>query len=150
MAREIAIRRLRSGQPAAALTLLSEAAALEDSTGIRSRPPFVPKPVHELFGEVLLQLERPREAAEQFSQSLVRAPRRPLSLLGRARALRNLGNETGAGRCYRTLLAVWHAADGQLPAVVEPRAFLARRGEPPLADPVAGPEPCDAAGPRPH
>jgi hypothetical protein len=44
------------------------------------------KPASELFGEILFELGRPREAAVQFEKALARWPNRSASRLGLARA----------------------------------------------------------------
>ena len=64
------------------------------------------KPVHELYGEILLDLGRPDEATEEFETSLLRMPRRARSLLGLARA--SAAGEPGkASETYRELTRVW-------------------------------------------
>ena len=40
------------------------------------------KPPYELYGEILMELDRPAAAAEQFETSLLRMPGRARSLLG--------------------------------------------------------------------
>ncbi len=71
-----------------AIELLREAAALEETIPLRFGPPFVDKPPYELLGEVLLEAGRAREAADAFETALARTPRRTLSMLGLAEALR--------------------------------------------------------------
>jgi predicted Zn-dependent protease len=71
-----------------AIELLRDAAALEETIPLRFGPPFVDKPSYELLGEVLLEAGRAREAADAFETALARTPRRTLSMLGLADALR--------------------------------------------------------------
>ncbi len=100
-------------------------AALEQATAREAKLPFgfgppVPvKPSHELFGEVLISLDRFAEARQQFTESLARAPRRMRSLLGLARAASKAGDDTTAARTYETLRAMWHRADPDLPERAE-------------------------------
>ncbi len=58
----------------------------EEKLGVPSGPPDDFKPAHELYGELLLQAGRPKEALEQFQISLLRTPNRAASLAGAARS----------------------------------------------------------------
>jgi len=58
----------------------------EEKLGVPSGPPEDFKPAHELYGELLLQAGKPKEALEQFQKSLLRTPNRAASLAGAARA----------------------------------------------------------------
>jgi len=69
------------------------------------------KPVHELYGEILLDLDRPEEAAEKFETSLLRMPNRPRSLLGLARAYAQTGDREEAAEAYTKLMEVWEGRD---------------------------------------
>lgn len=73
---------LQESDPQKALTVLREAAALEDSLPYDYGPPTPIKPTHELLGEVFIKLNQPEKAKEEFKQALKRAPKRRLSLLG--------------------------------------------------------------------
>ncbi len=77
---------LNRGDTDEAIRLLEEATSLEASMPLDFGPPVIVKPSHELFGEVLLKIGRPEEAAARFREALDRAPRRSLSLAGLARA----------------------------------------------------------------
>jgi tetratricopeptide (TPR) repeat protein len=118
-------------KPDEAVARLTEAAELEATMPPPSGPPEPPKPAHELLGEVLLDLGRPAEAADAFAAALRRTPRRAASLLGAARAARQLGDERTARRHYRELTAIWSAADDGHPGLAEARSFLdpARAGD---------------------
>ena len=76
---------------AKAMELMMKATALEEAMNPAYGPPGLIKPSHELFGEILLRAERPREAAEQFRVALLRQPNRARSLLGASRAAAQLG-----------------------------------------------------------
>ncbi len=65
------------------------------------------KPVHELYGEILLDLGRPADAIERFETSLLQMPNRPRSLLGVARAHAATGNDEDAAKAYEKLTEVW-------------------------------------------
>jgi tetratricopeptide (TPR) repeat protein len=72
----------------AAERLLKEATAIELSLDAPSGPPEPIKPSFELYGELLLDLNRPKEAAAQFELALGRMPNRRASLMGLARGTR--------------------------------------------------------------
>ena len=74
-------------------------------------PPAPPKPAHELLGEMLLALNQPQLARVQFELALQRAPKRALSLLGRARALEQSGNREGITEAWADLRRIWTKAD---------------------------------------
>jgi hypothetical protein len=105
-------------------------ASIERATAIEDR---FPRPVgrqhpvkssHELFGEILLDLGRPRDARTEFERALWRAANRSLSVLGLARASARIGDTAAARRQYRQFLANWRNADPGLPELKEAQAFL--------------------------
>jgi tetratricopeptide (TPR) repeat protein len=67
---------------AGAEQLLKEAAAIELTLDAPSGPPEPIKPSFELYGELLLDQGRLKDAAAQFEQSLVRMPNRRASIQG--------------------------------------------------------------------
>jgi len=103
---------------------MQEAVALERALPPPMGPAQPIKPASELFGEILLELERPREAAAAFGRALERWPNRSLTLLGLARASAALGDRASARRYYRRLLVNWRSADPGLAELKEARTFL--------------------------
>ena len=91
--------------------------------GSGNEPPPLIKPVHELFGELLMELGRPLEAIEKFERSLVRMTGRPRSHLGLARAFVATGNTMMAVRPYEKVTELW-AGHESLPGLLEARNFL--------------------------
>ena len=81
------------------------------------------KPVHELYGELLLDLDRPEEAAEMFETSLQRMAGRPRSLLGLARANAAMGNTMVALENYQKVAALWEGRSG-IAGLDEARGFV--------------------------
>jgi len=71
---------------AAAEQLLKEAVAIELTLDAPSGPTEPVKPSFELYGEMLLDQGRMKDAAVQFEQSLARTPNRRLSVQGLQRA----------------------------------------------------------------
>lgn len=107
------------------LAAIRAAAQRYDSMAFDFGPPVPLKPPHELLGEQLLQLGEPAQAVVEFQAALKKAPNRSLSLLGLARAQVAAHDAKGAAATYRKLLANWHAADADLPALAEARAHSA-------------------------
>jgi tetratricopeptide (TPR) repeat protein len=107
-----------------AIELMKKAISLEEQMGSPSGPPGLVKPSHELFGEILLRAEKPKEAVEQFQTALLRQPNRARSLLGVARAAAHSGDQRGAASAYARLLEQWQQADKELPELPEARDYL--------------------------
>jgi len=107
---------LKNGEEDAALSALSEAAALEDDMPLDFGPAWPLKPAHELYGEVMLQVDRPAEAQKQFRASLERYPARALSLLGLAKAATRSGDRAAAQEAEAHLRTIWDDAE---PAVMQ-------------------------------
>ena len=82
------------GNTSDALRFAQLAIAAEEKLGVPSGPPDDFKPAHELYGELLLQVDRPKEALEQFQTSLLRTPNRAASLADAARAQARLTART--------------------------------------------------------
>jgi tetratricopeptide (TPR) repeat protein len=80
------------------------------------------KPVHELYGELLMDLGRPAEAVSKFEASLLRMPNRPRSLLGIGRAYVALGTPMMAGDAYERVAELW-AGREDIPGMLEAREF---------------------------
>ena len=85
------------------------------------------KPVHELYGELLLELDRPTAAVEMFETSLLRMPNRPRSLLGLGRALAAAGEPEKAVVAYRQVAEMWKGRDG-VAGLDEARGFVEMGG----------------------
>jgi tetratricopeptide (TPR) repeat protein len=118
-----ALMALAAGRGDEAVLRMQEAAGLERELPPPLGPPRPIKPAAELFGEILLELRRPRDAAAEFERALLRWPNRSLALLGLARASAALGDGTSARRHYGRLLVNWRGADPGLPELQEARSF---------------------------
>ncbi len=114
-----AILLFSEGRREEALVLARQAAVVEDSLSFEFGPPVPVKPAHELVGEMLLDLRRPREAIAAFEMSLKRNPRRALSLLGLGRASTATKDPAGAMGAYGELRKMWKNADKGLPELRE-------------------------------
>ncbi len=92
---------------------IRKAIILEDGTAYDPGPPVVLRPSHEIYGEILSAMGKSREAIQQFDLALQRAPGRSLSLLGKYKALMNLGEKEKAALVKKLLMKNWQQADPQ-------------------------------------
>jgi tetratricopeptide (TPR) repeat protein len=106
-------------------------AAMDAATALQARMPkpigrpYPVKGADELYGEVLLQTGRAKDAVMWFERALVRTPNRSRSVLGLARAAAKAGDAARSRALYKQFLANWRFADAGLPEVKEARAALA-------------------------
>jgi tetratricopeptide (TPR) repeat protein len=114
------------GNTAEEVTKMQEAVATEDSIDGLLQPPYPIIPAHELFGTLLLELNRPADAQEQFLQALKRTPGRPKAIYGLAQAARATGDREAAQQRYKEFLALWKNADPDRPEVAITNEFLAK------------------------
>jgi ABC-type Fe3+-hydroxamate transport system substrate-binding protein len=77
---------LARGEKEEAARLAKEAVDIELTMSAPSGPPEPIKPSLELYGEVLLEAGRAKEAAAAYEQELLRTPNRTPSVKGLARA----------------------------------------------------------------
>jgi tetratricopeptide (TPR) repeat protein len=84
------------GDKDAALALAKDAAEIERTLSAPSGPPEPIKPAFELYGELLLDAGRAREAVQAFQEALLRTPKRTPSVNGLARAQQAAGGTTSA------------------------------------------------------
>jgi tetratricopeptide (TPR) repeat protein len=107
-----ALLHLDAGETDKALAAAAEAARADEQLPYEYGPPWpVVKPSGELYGEILLGLDRPAEAQEEFEKSLYAAPGRSLSLLGLVQAANRAGDTRAAAQALRHLEANWAQAD---------------------------------------
>jgi tetratricopeptide (TPR) repeat protein len=109
---------LAQRQNDAAIALLKQAAAREDSVPYDFGPPATIKPPKELLGEALLATGSAAEARVAFERALARTPRRPAGLVGLADAARKCGAEDEATGALAELEKVWRGPADKRPKVV--------------------------------
>jgi tetratricopeptide (TPR) repeat protein len=86
--------------------------------------PYPVKGADELYGELLLQARRPKDAIVWFERALARTPNRSRAVLGLARALAGAGEVGRSREAYQRFLANWKHADPARPEIREARAAL--------------------------
>ena len=99
--------RLAEGDADGAVKMFDEGVAIASTMGPPRGAASPIKPIRELYGEVLLQVERPEDAIAQFEDQLLYTPNRPRSLLGLARAHAAAGDAEAAADAYGSLLEAW-------------------------------------------
>jgi hypothetical protein len=102
---------LAAGHHRAALRQMEAAAEFEDATEKSAVTPGPLSPARELLGDMLLQINEPAKAMEQFEQTLSKEPRRFHSLYGAAHAAQLSGNRSTSQRYFRELLKVCVRSD---------------------------------------
>jgi tetratricopeptide (TPR) repeat protein len=119
---------LLEGNKEDALAGMRHAAALEDGTEKAAVTPGPLAPSRELLGEMLLQLDRPQEALDEFERTLQREPNRFRTVYGAARAASLARNALKARSYYELLLKICAGADGQSrPELEEARSEITKR-----------------------
>jgi tetratricopeptide (TPR) repeat protein len=111
---ELAVRAwatLAEGKKEEALRQMKSAAELEDGTEKSAVTPGPLAPARELLGEMLLEMNEPARALEQFEATLKKEPGRFRALYGAAHAAQLSGNRDTSQRYFRELLKVCGRAD---------------------------------------
>jgi hypothetical protein len=120
---ELAVRAwtaLAAGKNQEAQRQMKFAAELEDGTEKSAVTPGPLAPARELLGEMLLQMNQPAQALQEFEATLKKEPRRFRALYGAAHAAQLSGNREASQRYFRELLDVSARADKPgRPEVVE-------------------------------
>ncbi len=102
---------LAAGKKEEALPQMQSAAALEDGTEKSAVTPGPLSPARELLGEMLLEMNEPTKALEQFEATLKKEPQRFRSLYGAAHAAQIIGSPNTSQRHFGELLKVCANAD---------------------------------------
>jgi hypothetical protein len=117
---------LAAGEKEEALRKMKSAAELEDGTEKSAVTPGPLAPARELLGEMLLELNEPEQALEQFEATLKKEPGRLRALYGAAHAAQLSGDRNMSQRYFREVLKVCSRADkpGRAEVVEGQRALL--------------------------
>ena len=115
------------GKNEEAVQLMREAAELEDATEKHPVTPGSIFPARELLGELLLELQQPAQALQEFEASRPKEPNRFNGLYGAARAAELAGEEEKARTYYGQLVALSERSDTDRPALQQAKVFLAKQ-----------------------
>lgn len=116
--------RFAEGRSDEALALMRSAAELEGTVEKHPVTPGALLPPNEALGDLLLELDRPREALMAYERAEAIWPARFNTLLGAARAAKAAGDLATSREHYARLLGM--TGDSRRHGVKEARAFLAR------------------------
>lgn len=115
----MAIKAMKQNKLEEAVGHIKKAVDLKDHTSYNPGPPVVLKPAHEIYGEILLAMDSNQEAVKQFDLALQKAPNRSLSMLGKYKALKKLGENEKASQIKDILMINWKDADPQALILIE-------------------------------
>lgn len=107
-----------------ALETMSRAAKLENETEKSPLTPGEILPANELYGDLLLELNRPEEALAVYQKALERSPNRFNSLYGAGKAAELAGNKELARSYYKQLIALTANSETDRPSVDQVRERL--------------------------
>ena len=113
------------GQKDEALTALRTASDRETKTEKHAITPGPLAPAREQLAEMLLEMDRPGEALEEFEAVQLTEPNRFRAIYGAARAAELAGKHELAKRDYAKLVALAVKADSERPEIAKAREFLA-------------------------
>jgi len=115
------------GKDEEALTQMRSAVALEAATEKHPVTPGPITPARELLGEMLIELNQPQKALQEFAASLQDSPNRFNGLFGAARAAELLGDKKSAAEYYAKLVTLTINADSDRPELRKTKEFLAQK-----------------------
>jgi len=104
-------RSLAEGHKDLALSMMKSATEMEDGTEKKAITPGPLAPARELLGEMLLEINEPAQALEQFEVTLRKEPNRFRALYGAAHAAQLSGNRDASHRYFSELLKTCERAD---------------------------------------
>jgi len=122
-----------------AVGILRRAADAEDILGKHPVSPGALVPAREQLGDLLLALDRPKEAQQEFEAALKIYPGRFRGLYGAARAAGQIGEKEKAQHYYAKLTEQTAKADGSRSELAELREYRTADGA--ATQPRSAPEP---------
>jgi Tfp pilus assembly protein PilF len=110
-----------------ALAAMSAASDAEDKTEKHPVTPGPLAPARELYGAMLLERGKPKEALAAFEATLKKEPHRLGATIGAAKAAEKLDDAAQAQKYYAAVVALAENADPVRPEIAQARAFVAKR-----------------------
>jgi tetratricopeptide (TPR) repeat protein len=108
-----------SGKKDEGLAQMSAAADAEDATDKSAISPGPLAPARELYGEMLLEAGKTKEALAAFELTMKKEPNRFRGIAGAARAAEQAGDKAKAAAYYKMLLEVAKTADTERPELAQ-------------------------------
>jgi tetratricopeptide (TPR) repeat protein len=106
------------------LVLMREAVEIENNTSKHPVTPGDVLPAVELLGEMLLRLNKPKEALKAFEQNLNERPNRFNGLYGAAMAAKQIGDREKATLYFEQLLELTKNINTERPEIKKAKEFL--------------------------
>lgn len=106
------------------LTLMQEAVEIEKKTSKHPITPGDVLPAIELLGDMLLALNRPKEALVSYEENLKKHPERFNGIYGAAIAAKQSGNQEKANHYFKQLIAVTTNSNSTRPEVEEAKKYI--------------------------
>ncbi|MCW5515471.1 tetratricopeptide repeat protein [Muriicola sp. Z0-33] len=117
---------LAMGNREKARNLMLASAALEDTTEKHPVTPGEVVPANELLGDLLLAIDKPKEALDAYEKSLKRTPNRFNGLYGAANASIQSGDLEKAKVYFEKLLEMTANSNSDRPEVTEAKMFISK------------------------
>ncbi|MFT5846671.1 tetratricopeptide repeat protein [Psychroserpens sp.] len=115
---------LAKGNNDKALTLMKSAAFLENQTSKHAVTPGEVLPADELLGDMLLALNKPKEALEAYEINLKGHPNRFNGIYGAAQAAKQTGDIKKATLYFKQLIALAKHSQSDRPELVEATNYI--------------------------
>jgi tetratricopeptide (TPR) repeat protein len=115
------------GKGEEALTLMRQAADMEDHNEKHIVTPGRVLPARELLGDMLMELKRPSDALQEYEQSQRREPDRLRGLYGAAKAAEAVGDKAKATRYFRRMAQIARGGDGERSELKEMKQYLSSK-----------------------
>jgi tetratricopeptide (TPR) repeat protein len=106
------------------ITLLREAADMEDIIGVHGISPSKIIPARELLADMLLKIKQPAEALKEYELNLKSNPNRFNGVYGAAVAAKQSGNKEKAKLYFEQLLELTKNSNSNRPEIVEAKEFI--------------------------
>jgi tetratricopeptide (TPR) repeat protein len=117
-----ALTKFKKGQEGEAISMIMDAVSIAENQSPPRGAASPLKPVHELAGDMLLEMGNHGKAAELYEASLGRMANRPRALLGAARSYAGMDDAQNARQSYQAFYTLWQ--DDSLSEVNEAKGFL--------------------------
>ena len=114
----------KEGNEPKALTLMNEAAELEDKTEKHPVTPGAAVPARELLGDMLLLMNQPEKALDAYEANLKKHPNRFNGLYGAGLAAEKSGYTEKATRYYSQIVKITSQSNSQRPELTAIKQFL--------------------------
>lgn len=113
-----------NGDKQKALTMMEEAANIEDSVDKHPVTPGAVLPARDLLGDMLLEMDKPKEALAAYEKSLQISPNRFYALYGAGYAAELSGNSKAATKYYQELIELAANADSPRQRVDKAKEYI--------------------------